>query len=394
MKFLSIETTRLGVGSSVFVVGGAVRNFVMDPSGGQFPVKDLDLVIDTIMAGRDSEWLAKSLQEAIPAKTSLVTNNYGVAILSISGSWEVDGHAMQGQTIEIANARRESYGGITGQNYKPHLVEKSTIQEDLVRRDFTINSLLYRLSDLANGPVGAPVLDLLGNGLLHLRAMKLHTPQDPDKTFSDDPTRMLRAVKFSSKYGFSLSQETAVSILRNASKLKQMPWDAVRKILGDDILGGPNPRQSIVLLQNLGLSDVIKELIVEEPGFATALSRGLNDLDIYIAFDLLDQGWTMATPVSFLSTPQVTMLRDALYRHEGDREFEKRFLGNLKRPVLDQVRLFETYSLKGKDRGALVPLARSFLLEDPSLVENPQRLESLVEGVLQKQSLVPLSPRD
>ena len=109
MKFLSGVAKRLGVAENVYVVGGAVRNFLIDQ-----PIKDIDVVIDSVKAGRDSEWFAKQLQDVIPARTSLATNQYGVAILTVAEPWELDGHEMTGEVIEIANARKESYGGAAG----------------------------------------------------------------------------------------------------------------------------------------------------------------------------------------------------------------------------------------------------------------------------------------
>ena len=112
MKFLSGVATRLGVSRHVYVVGGAVRNFVLDPTGRKYPVKDIDIVIDSVaLKGKDSDWFAKELSRAIPVETSHVTNNYGVAILTIKGDWEVGGVNLKGEDIEIANARSESYGG-------------------------------------------------------------------------------------------------------------------------------------------------------------------------------------------------------------------------------------------------------------------------------------------
>jgi hypothetical protein len=73
-------------------------------------------------------------------------------------------------------------------------------------------------------------------------------------------------------------------------------------------------------------------------------------------------------------------LREILLSHADDPAFEKRFLEMLKKPELDQVRLFETYGIKGQDRGALMPMARALLLQDPELANNPRELESQVEA--------------
>ena len=380
MKFLSQAARKLGVAEHVYVVGGAVRNHLLG-----LPPKDVDVVIDSIaLKGKDSEWFAKQLSRMIPAQTNLTTNQYGVAILTVSGPWQLAGHDLKGEVIEIANARKETYGGPSGKGYKPDMVEPATIEEDLLRREFTFNTLLWRLLDLEHGPDRAEVLDLLGKGRKHLDERILTTPLDPDRTFSDDPTRMLRAIKFVAKYGFKIPQDVQSSIQRNARKLLSMPWDAVRKILVEDILEGPKPRRSVKLLHDLGLGDVLKDLLQKEPGFATALSRSLNNKEIQLVLDLLDLGWTMKTPVSFLDAKDLQRFRAILLSHANDTNFEKRLVDSLKKPPIDQMRLFNEFNLKKQDRGMVAPLARDLILSDPGLVENPKKLEKAVEDALGK----------
>ena len=377
MKFLSSVANHHGVGRDIFVVGGAVRNHLM-----ALPPKDIDVVVDSLaLKGKDSEWFAKEVQKEIPVRSNLTTNNYGVAILSVAESWGLEGHEMKGETIEIANARKESYGGEGGKGYKPHLVEPATIEDDLARRDFTCNTLLWALGDLTHGPEHAEVLDLLGTGKEHLEKGELHTPADPDKTFGDDPTRMLRCLKFMSKYGFKLPGYMAEAIRRNAPKLSQMPWDAVRKILTDDILDAPNPRKSIVLMKELGLADVLRGMLHAEPGMASALGRSLNDHEAHVLLDLLDLGWVVRTPISFLDKTQQLRLREILLEFAGgDPGFDKRFVQELTKPQVDQQRLFTQYAIPPKERGSVVQIARACLLRDPLLNEHPKALEGEVEA--------------
>ncbi len=368
MKFLSAAATRLGVAKSVYIVGGAPRNFLL----GLQP-KDLDLVIDTIaLKGKDSDWFAKELQRIIPVRSNLATNAYGVAILTISSAWMLDGFDMKGETIEIANARKESYGkgegDLAGKGYKPTKVEPATIEEDLQRRELTMNALLWRLSDLAAGPDKAEVLDLLGVGLKHLEDREMHTPVDPDKTFGDDPTRMLRFLKFSAKYGFKIPAYIADSIRRNAPKLKQMPWDAVRKIVVDDILDAPHPRRSIALMKSFGLAEVLKEMLHEEPNFAAGMARSLSGHETHVLLDLLDLGWVMKTPLAFLSRDQQLRLREVMLEFaEGD--FDKIFVENLKKPAIDQMALFTKYRIPANERAVVTQIARAKLLAEPQLAE-------------------------
>ncbi len=380
IKFLSGIAKDLGIAEHVYVVGGAVRNFLIDQ-----PIKDIDVVIDSISSGYDSNWFAQRIAEHIPAKTNLTTNNYGVAILSISPSWMLGDYSMAGpkgtgETIEIANARKESYGGAGGKGYKPHLVEPATIEEDLIRREFTFNTLLWRLSDLAEGPEKAEVLDLLGRGRADLSERTLRTPADPDKTFSDDPTRMLRAIKFVAKYGFKVPEDMANSIRRNAMKLNQMPWDAVRKILVEDILEAPNPRRSIVLLKDLGLADALKEMIQSNPGFASSLGRSFNDKDAMLLLDLLDLNWSIKTPISFLNAEGQNRLREIL--EEMDESEGQEYVKTLIKPSINQEELFKEFNISPKERGKVASIARMILLNDPVVYKDPIELENRVKQEL------------
>jgi tRNA nucleotidyltransferase/poly(A) polymerase len=373
LNFLAHEISRVGAAEHTYVVGGAVRNTLL----GLAP-KDLDIVVDSEALGfeQDSAWLARQLQSVIPVRTNLTTNQYGVAILTVSESWDLEGFPMKGEVLEIANARRESYGK-GGKGYKPTTVEAATIREDLLRRDFTVNTLLWRMSDLAQGHRVA--LDLLGTGLADLAAKELCTPCDPDTTFSDDPTRMLRAVKFMAKYGLQLHPETALSIARNAEKLLQMPCDAVRKILVDDILLASNPRDSLMTMTDLSLVPVLAQLLNEQPGFQAAVSRGLQGVCPLLMLDLLDLGLNLRGTFSgFLSGQELDRLREVLETHSDP----TRFVEALQRPPVNQVALFARHSLNGPARQQVVKVARRLLLENPELLSSSEDLESAVSAHL------------
>jgi len=383
MKFLSRATIDLGVAKSVFIVGGAVRNFLMDPDGSKYPIKDLDVVIDSIALGKDSEWLAKNLAQAIPAPTNITINAYGVAILTVKGEWELDGIPMRGEVIEIANARKESYGesGGKGKGYKPTDVQPATIEDDVVRRDFTLNSLLWRMLDLANGPDKAEVIDLTGLGMQHLEERMLHTPLDPDRTFSDDPTRMLRLIKFSIKYELDLTDEVAASVRRNAHKMKQMPWEAIATILVRDILNTSQARDALLTMAHLGLIEPLADMIQSEPAFASYMAKQFSNGNRAVALllDLSDLGLG-SQPVGFLTKPQQIRLREittGMVSDEADKFFEK-----LKKPPIDNAALIAEFNLQGRDRGALAPLAREAMLDTPRLAFQAGRLQDVVRAAL------------
>jgi len=372
MKFLSETARSLGVAKHVYVVGGAVRNFVIER-----PIKDLDLVIDSMSAGRDSEWFAKELARRIPAATNLKTNQYGVAILTVSGDWELDGDNMKGEVIEIANARSESYAKGEGKGYKPSEVQPATIEQDIRRRDFTMNTLMWRLLDLAKGPDKAEIIDLTGCGLKDLKERSVKCPADPNKTFSDDPTRMLRVIKFTGKYGFKIPPDVAASIKRNARKMKQMPWEAIGNILVGDILKEPTARKSLRQMKELGLLDVVSEMIQEKRPFATFMANQLKrDRRVQLLLDLMDLGLPANTPLHFLTPKQRQWLRETTVRMPEDEA--SKFADRLIKPPVDNKRVIDELMLPPPERSRIKPLARELILADPKLADDPRKLTDLV----------------
>lgn len=379
MKFLSKITIRLGVGEHTYVVGGAVRNFVLG-----LPAKDLDIVFDSVAAGkgRDSEWFAKQVQNAIPTSVNLTTNQYGVAILTVKGSWILDGEDMQGEVIEIANARKESYGGAEGKGFKPHMVEPATVEEDVVRREFTFNTLLWRMLDLANGPDRAEILDLTGRGLKDLKDGIMATPKDPDIVFSDDPTRLLRAIKFVAKYGFKIPPDLAASIKRNAPKMKNAPWEAIGTLLVENVLAESTVRESLKMMKSLGLLDVIAEMIQESKPFQAYMSGQLRNHKVQVLMDLMDLGVSgFKTPLTFLSPAQLERLRILTVGWPSGQA--ESFLAVLTQPPIDTMAFIKEFKLEGKDRSLPQQAARDVLLEDPDLASNPEGLQEATGRKLQ-----------
>ena len=380
MKFLSKFARDLGVGRDVYVVGGAVRSFAMG-----LPIKDLDIVVDSVSLGhgRDSEWFAKKLADAIPARTHLVTNQYGVAILSVKGEWVLDGIDLEGEVIEVANARKESYAGTggKGKGYKPTDVVPATIMDDVTRRDFGFNTLLWRLHDLVQGPDYAEIVDLTGVGKAQLENRLLSTPLDPDKTFSDDPTRMLRVIKFLLRFPLEIVPEVESSIRRNAHRLKDMPWEAVGNILVGDILKSAKATTGIRVMKSLGILDVLVEMIQETPPFAAFLTKQLanGNHSVELLLELADLG-IAGRVLSFLTTEQRARFKELSQGMDGDES--RRFLEVLRVPPVDNAALIQEFTLEGRDRGLLVPIAREAILLDPSLATHEVRLNDRVRESL------------
>jgi tRNA nucleotidyltransferase/poly(A) polymerase len=369
LQVLASLAKQHGVAEHVYVVGGAVRNHLMG-----LPAKDFDLVLDSTRTGhnQDSEWLARAFMMDLPCHCNLTLNQYGVAILTVKSEWTLEGQSMKGEVVEVANARRESYGK-GGKGYKPETVEVADIREDLLRRDFTVNTLLWRLADVTP-EFTQPALDLLGCGLRDLERRVLATPADPDQTFTDDPTRMLRAVKFMLKYGLDLDTATAESVRRNAHQLTKMPWDAVRKLLVDDLLLSGNPDQALQHLRDLGLNEVLVGLMESEQGFRKGVSRSLAELDPRFLVKLHQAGWPLdPSPMGFLSPEQ----RVLLGQHLSGTSSNELWVA-LKSPPVNQQALFTRHNLVGSARQLVSATARAALLNNPALASDAAALEAEV----------------
>lgn len=391
MKFLSGVAKSLGpsVGRHIYVVGGAVRDFVLDR-----PIKDVDVVIDSVALGgkRDSEWFAKQLVRAIPTRVNLVTNQYGVALLNIAGPWVLDGLDMQGEDIEIANARKESYGGEEGKGYKPHMVEPSTIEEDVVRRELTYNSLMLRLVDLASGPDKKDIVDLTGCGLRDLEEGVMRCPRDPDIVFSDDPSRMIRVIKFALRYGHKLTPDTLAAIRRNAAKLKNVPSSHLAQLLTQIVLKEGTWKKALQMMDNLNLLDPVREMVLKDRGFRTTLENYVHNQRMDMLFGLMDVGLPLGASLGFLSGSDQTRLREITLGMDREEAWE--FLGMLKNPgnawkdkkfLLD---LAAAYGFQGKGMKDFAPevtrVAQKLLLEDPSLSHDSTRLKKNITDEIRR----------
>ena len=178
---------RLGV--EAYVVGGYVRDYFLHR-----PCTDIDVVV----VGSGIE-LAKEIARQVKTNVSIF-KSFGTAMLRCDG-WEV----------EFVGARKESY---RSDSRKP-IVENGTLEDDQLRRDFTINAMAFCLNGDRFGELVDPF-----DGMADLDKCTIRTPCDPDVTFSDDPLRMIRAVRFATQLGFKIDGETFDAIGRNAARLK------------------------------------------------------------------------------------------------------------------------------------------------------------------------------
>ncbi|MBK9272474.1 MAG: HD domain-containing protein [Saprospiraceae bacterium] len=223
-KILSIISEKgIQLQFPLFVVGGFVRDKILGR-----PCKDIDIVCEG-----DGIQLAQEVASAFrPIPTVNYFDRFGTAMIK-HGDLE----------IEFVGARKESY---KHDSRKP-LITPGTIEDDQLRRDFTINTLSISLNSQDLGEIIDPF-----NGLDDLTSRIIRTPNDPDITFSDDPLRMMRAIRFSSQLGFSIEQKTWEGIVRNADRLKIVSRERISAEL-DKIILSPVPSVGFDLLFKSGL---------------------------------------------------------------------------------------------------------------------------------------------
>lgn len=219
-------------GIQAYAIGGVVRDIFLNRSS-----KDIDIVV--IGSGIK---LAKSVAKKLsPSLNVNVYKNFGTAQFTY--------HDV---VVEFVGARKESYDR---NSRKPH-VEDGTLQDDLNRRDFTINAMGIAL----NGEQKGALIDVF-HGLDDLKKKLIRTPLDPDITFSDDPLRMMRAIRFASQLNFQIVPETFEAIVRNAPRLEIISRERIADEF-NKILLSPQPSVGIQLLDQAGLlQQFLPELI-------------------------------------------------------------------------------------------------------------------------------------
>ena len=214
---------RLGV--EAYVVGGYVRDYYL-----RRPSTDIDVVV----VGSGIE-VAEALGREVRGKVS-VFKTFGTAMVRAYGT-----------EVEFVGARKESY---TFDSRKP-TVEPGTLEDDQRRRDFTINAMAWCLNGDRFGELVDPF-----EGMFDLEDCIIRTPCDPDITFSDDPLRMMRAVRFASQLGFDIEEETFDAIARNKERIKIVSKERIMTELNKIVLS-PVPSMGFDLLDVSGLLEII-----------------------------------------------------------------------------------------------------------------------------------------
>lgn len=219
-----------GMGLEAYVVGGYVRDFLL-----QRPAPP---DIDIVAVGSGIE-LARKVADTIGSTKVSVYKNFGTAMIRCHDEIELE--------IEFVGARKESY---RRDSRKP-TVEKGTLEDDQNRRDFTINALAISLNKNNYGELIDPF-----NGIDDLKKGILRTPLNPDITYSDDPLRMMRAIRFASQLRFQIEKESLESIKRNKDRLEIISQERIIEELNKIILS-PKPSLGFKLLNDTGLLDLI-----------------------------------------------------------------------------------------------------------------------------------------
>ena len=226
LKEISVQAHKLGQES--FLVGGYVRDFYLNRIQ-----NDVDMDVVTLGSGITlAEKVHTSLQAKGMKKSFSFFKQFGTA--------QVKTRSVE---LEFIGARKESY---RRDSRKP-LVEDGSLEDDQNRRDFTINSLYWELNKNRLGVLNDPF-----GGLIDLKKGLIRTPIEPEKTFSDDPLRMMRAVRFATQLGFSLCPETKAGIQIMANRLEIVSKERIRDELNKMVMS-PVPSVGFALLFQTGL---------------------------------------------------------------------------------------------------------------------------------------------
>ncbi len=234
--FRVISKAAASLGLESYVIGGFVRDHIL----GRGDAKDIDIV--AVGSGID---LANAVSNLLPGKPKVsIFKTYGTAMLKTSGI-----------ELEFVGARKESYS----EDSRNPAVSHGTLEDDQNRRDFTINALALSLGEDDFGKLLDPF-----NGLKDLDDKLIRTPLDPDVTYSDDPLRMLRAIRFATQLDFRIEKESLEAISRNATRIEIISKERIVDEL-NKILLAPKPSKGFSLLRKTGLLKyILPELVALE----------------------------------------------------------------------------------------------------------------------------------
>jgi poly(A) polymerase len=244
----------LGVKS--YVIGGYVRDFLLEKE-----CKDIDVVVE----GKGI-LLAEAFAKAVESKEVAIYENFGTAMVN-----------HKDYMVEFVGARKESY---QRESRKP-IVEEGTLADDQLRRDFTINALSLSLNEADFGDLHDPF-----QGLEDLKNGIIRTPTNPDITFSDDPLRMMRGIRFASRLNFHIEEKTYQSISHNKNRIKIISVERINEELNKMIMA-KTPSKAFKLLFNTGLLAIIFPELQRMHGVEMVNGRAHKD-NFYHTLQVLD----------------------------------------------------------------------------------------------------------
>ncbi len=249
LKMVGAEADRLGL--ECYVIGGYVRDLFLHRES-----TDIDVVV--VGSGI-------SLAEAVAKKLGKGAH---LSVFKTYGTAQVKRGDLE---LEFVGARKESY---TRDSRNP-IVEDGTLQEDQDRRDFTINAMAICLNSSRYGELLDPF-----DGIGDLERCIIRTPLNPDITFSDDPLRMMRAIRFATQLGFNLHPDTFDAIRRNASRLEIITRERIAEEL-NKIMMSRRPSEGWLLLDKTGLLPIVLPELVALKGVEVKDGKGHKDVFLH-----------------------------------------------------------------------------------------------------------------
>lgn len=256
--FQTISEVADNMNVETYVIGGFVRDIYL-----KRPSKDIDVV--TIGSGIE---LAREVAGSLkPSPRINIFKNFGTAMLKYK---DIE--------VEFVGARKESYQ----RNSRKPIVEDGSLEDDQNRRDFTINALALSLNGSNYGTLVDPF-----NGIDDLKQKIIKTPLDPDITFSDDPLRIMRAIRFATQLDFEIENKTYKAIVRNRERIKIVSGERIIDEL-NKIIMSPKPSIGIKLLEETGLLKIIFPELQKLKGVERINGVGHKD-NFYHTLEVLDR---------------------------------------------------------------------------------------------------------
>lgn len=256
LRLIGEEADRLGL--ECYVIGGWVRDLFLHR-----PCTDIDVVVARPNGPEPGQsGIGISIAEAVSKRLGKGAH---LSVFRTYGTAQVKRNDLE---LEFVGARRESYQ----HNSRNPIVEDGSLQEDQNRRDFTINAMAICLNGDSYGELIDPF-----DGIGDLERCIIRTPLDPDITFSDDPLRMMRAMRFATQLGFNLDGETYDAICRNRERIRIITRERINDEL-HKIMLSRRPSEGWLLLDKTGLLPLIFPELAALKGVETVNGRGHKDV--------------------------------------------------------------------------------------------------------------------